>query len=140
MGTRSPRQAAVRRWPLPKLSGGLLHGEAGDTPCVEAGEYFGDGATGFGVDDNGVIRQGGGKEVAAAGGFFGGPAHGLGEGGQQEQAPCFKGGPPGAGNAHALQAARQADDDGLVAAQQDIQAILLDGGVEPADDRRALVA
>lgn len=112
----------------------------GNAPVVHAGGQRGDLATVGGMGDEDPIGQGGDQCVAAAGGIGGDAARGFLERGEQQQASGVDGGLPGAGEAHPVEGARRANDEGLSATQEDIQAVPFDWGMEAADNRFALVA
>lgn len=101
-----------------------------------AGEGFG-GAAGSGVGNEYGIGKGSDKLVALPGQVSRGAAIRFIEGREQQQTPLLDWFAPGGGDAHTVQAASRADDEGLGALQQDIQAFFLDRRVKPADHRDA---
>ena len=111
-----------------------------NAPSVHAGGQCGDLAAGGAIGNKNPVGQGGDQVVAAVGGIGGDAARGFLERGQQEQAAGVQGGLPGAGEAHSIQGAGQAEDERLPAAQEDVQAVPFDRGMEAADDGFALVA
>ena len=80
-----------------------------------------------------LVGQGGDKFVAAGGEVGGDAAFGLGEDGEDQQAAVGERLFPVRGDAF-RQAPGGTDDDGWLAAQEDAKTLLLDRGMEAADD------
>jgi hypothetical protein len=92
------------------------------------------------VRDEDLIREGGDHLVAAQRRVPGDAPGRCDEGREHEQATRVEGGAAFRREAHAREGSGRAEDDGLLAAQEDAQARLLDGRVKAADDRGALIA
>ena len=92
------------------------------------------------VSDVGIIRESGNDLVAAKRGFPGDASRLFAEGRQEQDASSIEGGAAVSRNSHRINGPTRANDDGLLAPEQDLQAVFLDRRVKSTDDGDAFLS
>lgn len=92
------------------------------------------------MGDEDLIGQSRDEVVALGGLLRGGAVLGFAEGREDEQAVLLQARAPGRGYAHGMDGPGRADDDGLVAAEEEGEAFFFHGRLETADGGHSISA